>query len=154
MFTIIITFIVAIALMLFPLPDYLLWWRPNLVLMVLIYWTMALPHKIGILSAWFLGIIIDVTMGSVLGVHGISMAIVAYIILMLSNRLRLFPLWQQALTISLMIGLDLVLSLWIQNFISTQSRYGEYWLPIISSVFIWPIVLFLLRYIRRTYHVR
>ncbi|MCP4272468.1 MAG: rod shape-determining protein MreD [Gammaproteobacteria bacterium] len=154
MFTIIITFIIAIALLLFPLPDYLLWWRPNLALMVLIYWIMALPHKIGIFSAWFLGIITDVTLGSVLGVHGISMAIIAYVIFMLSNRLRLFPLWQQALTVSLMIGLDLVLSLWIQNFISTQPRYGEYWSPIISSIFIWPLVLFLLRYVRRTFHVR
>jgi len=154
MLTIIITFIIAIALLLFPLPDYLIWWRPNLVLMVLIYWVMALPHKIGILSAWILGIITDVTLGSVLGVHGISMAIVAYLIFVLSNRLRLFPLWQQALTISLMVGLDLVLSLWIQNFISTQPRYGEYWLPIISSIFIWPLVLFALRYVRRTFHIR
>ncbi len=154
MFTIIMSFIVAIALILFPLPDYLIWWRPNLVLMTLIYWTMALPHKIGIFSGWFLGIITDVSLGSVLGVHGVSMAVIAYIILVLSNRIRLFPLWQQALTVSLMVGLDLVLSLWIQNFISAQPRHGEYWLPIISSIFIWPLLLSLLRHIRRSFHVR
>ncbi len=154
MFTIIVTFIVAIALMLFPLPEYLLWWRPNLVLMILIYWTMALPHKIGILTGWFLGIITDVTLGFVLGVHGLAMAAIAYIVMVLSHRLRLFPLWQQALTVSLMIGLDLVLSLWIQNFISTQQRFNEYWLPIISSIFIWPLVLFLMRSVRRNFHVR
>ncbi len=154
MFTIIVSFIIAIALLLFPLPDYLLWWRPNLVLMTLIYWTMTLPHKIGIFSGWFLGIITDVSLGSILGVHGVSMAVIAYIILVLSNRIRLFPLWQQALTISLMVGLDLVLSLWIQKFISTQPRYGEYWLPIFSSIFIWPLMLSLLHYVRRNFHVR
>ena len=154
MFTIIISFIVAIILMLFPLPDFLIWWRPSWVLMALIYWTMALPHRIGVLTGWMLGIITDVALGSVLGVHGLSMAIIAYLILLLNNRLRLFPLWKQSFIIGLMVGLDLVLSLWVQNFISTQPRHAVYWLPIISSTFFWPWLFILLRDIRRNFHVR
>ena len=154
MFTVIISFIVAIILMLFPLPDFLIWWRPSWVLMALIYWTMALPHRIGILTGWMLGIITDVALGSVLGVHGLSMAIIAYLILLLNNRLRLFPLWKQSFIIGLMVGLDLVLSLWVQNFISTQPRHAVYWLPIISSTFFWPWLFILLRDIRRNFHVR
>jgi len=63
-------------------------------------------------------------------------------------------IWQQALTVSLMVGLDLVLSLWIQNFILTQQKHGEYWFSIISSILIWPVVLFTLRHVRRSFHVR
>ena len=154
MSTIILSFIVALILLLFPLPDYLVWWRPNWLLMVLIYWTMALPHRIGILTAWFLGIMTDVALGSVLGVHGLSMAVIAYLILVLNRRLRLFPLWKQSFIVGLMVGLDLVISLWLQNFISTQPRHAMYWMPILSSTFFWPWLFILLRDVRRSFHVR
>ena len=122
--------------------------------MVLIYWTMALPHRIGILTAWFLGIMTDVALGSVLGVHGLSMAVIAYLILVLNRRLRLFPLWKQSFIVGLMVGLDLVISLWLQNFISTQPRHAMYWMPILSSTFFWPWLFILLRDVRRSFHVR
>ena len=154
MFIIVISFMVAIGLLLFPLPDFLIWWRPNWVLMVVIYWTLALPHRIGIFAAWVLGIITDVALSSVLGVHGLTMAIVAYLILLLNKRLRLFPLWKQSIIVGLMVGLDLVLSLWLQNFISTQPRHAMYWLPIISSIFFWPWIFILLRDIRRKFQIR
>ena len=153
-YMIVLSFIVAILLTLLPLPDALVWWRPNWILMVLIYWIMALPHRIGIIAGWFLGLITDLAFDAVLGVHAMSVAIIAYLILILTNRLRLFPLWKQALIVGLMVGLDLVLSLWIQNFISTQPRHLMYWLPIISSTFFWPWVFLLLRDIRRNFNVR
>jgi len=152
--TIIFSFVIAIILLLFPLPDYLVWWRPNWLLMTLIYWTMALPHKIGILTGWILGLITDVALGSVLGVHGLSMAIIAYLIFLLNKRLRLFPIWKQSFVVGLMVGLDLVISLWLQNFISSHPRDGMYWLPIISSAFFWPWLFILLRDIRRNFHVK
>ena len=96
----------------------------------------------------------DVALGSVLGVHGLSMAVITYLILILNRRLRLFPLWKQSFIIGLMVGLDLVITLWLQNFISTQPRHTMYWLPIISSTFIWPWLFILLRDIRRSFHVR
>jgi len=151
---IVISFLIAAVLMLFPLPDFLIWWRPNWLLMVLIYWIMALPHRIGIIVAWLLGILTDVALGSVLGVHGLSLAVIAYLILMLTKRLRLFPLWKQSAIVGLMVGLDLVLSLWIQNFISTQPRHAMYWLPILSSTFFWPWIFLLLRDLRRNFNVR
>ena len=153
MFIVIISFVIALGLLLFPLPDFLVWWRPNWVLMVLIYWTMAIPHRVGIITGWSLGIITDVALSSVLGVHGLSMAIIAYVILIINNRLRLFPFWKQAFIVGLMVGLDLVVSLWIQNFISTQPRNATYWLPIFSSIFFWPWLFILLRDIRRHFLV-
>jgi len=135
---VIVTFIIAMIMMLLPLPDFLVWWRPNWLLMVLIYWTMALPHRVGILTGWSVGLMTDVALGSVLGVHGLTMAVIAYLIILLTNRLRLFPLWKQSAIIALMVGLDLVMNLWIQNFISMRAHESMYWLPIISSAFFWP----------------
>jgi len=154
LFVVILTFIIAMIMMLLPLPDFLVWWRPNWLLMVLIYWTMAIPHRIGIFTGWVVGLMTDVALGSSLGVHGLTMAVIAYLILLLTNRLRLFPLWKQSAIIALMVGLDLVMNLWLQNFISMRARESMYWLPIISSAFFWPWIFLILRDLRRHLNVR
>jgi len=153
-YVIIISFVIATIMMLFPFPDFLVWWRPNWLLMVLIYWTIALPHRIGIIVGWSLGIVSDVALDSVLGIHGLSFAFIAYLILIMTNRLRLFPLWKQSAIVALMVGFDLVISLWIQSFIVTQPKFASYWLPIISSAFLWPWLFLLLRDVRRNFNVR
>ena len=153
-YIIFISFLIAIVLMIFPLPDFLVWWRPSWLLMVVIYWTIALPHRVGIVAAWLLGIIADVALSSVLGIHGLTFALISYLILVMTNRLRLFPLWKQSAIVGLMVGFDLVLNLWIQNFFETQPKHGAYWLPIITSTLVWPWLFILLRDLRRNFNVR
>lgn len=113
-----------------------------------------MPHRIGIIAGWALGLLMDVTIGSVLGLHGFSYAIITYLIIVLAPRMRLFLLWQQSVIIGLMVGFDLVLSLWIQNFMDPIPRQATYWLPMISSTVIWPLVFILLRWVRRHFNVR
>ncbi|MBT8448431.1 MAG: rod shape-determining protein MreD, partial [Gammaproteobacteria bacterium] len=47
-FTLITTVIIGLFLEIIPLPDMLEWWRPSWLLMTVIYWTMALPTRVGI----------------------------------------------------------------------------------------------------------
>ena len=148
------TFIIGMFLEILPLPEMLEWWRPSFLLMTVIYWTMALPTRIGIIWAWIAGLIMDVSLGTYLGVHGSTFAISAYIVLSLTNRLRLFTLWQQSLFVALLVGFDLVVSLWIENFIEYRYRPGSYWLPMISSALIWPVSFISLRHIRRTFRIQ
>ena len=148
------TIIFGLILQIYPLPESLEWWRPSWLLLTMIYWIMAIPNRVGIVSAWIVGLILDVSMGNHLGIHGATFAICAYIVFSLNKRLRLFTLWQQSLLVGLLVGFDLVVSLWIENFIEYRLRSGEYWFPIISSTLIWPISFILLRHIRRSFHIR
>ena len=149
-----ITVLVGLSLQIFPLPDSLEWWRPSLLLMTMIYWVMALPNRVGIVTCWVIGLVLDVSLGNHLGIHGATFAICAYIVLSLNKRLRLFTLLQQSVFIALLVGFDLVISLWIENFIDYRVRSAAYWLPILSSALVWPISFILLRHIRRSYHIR
>ena len=49
----------------FVFPESILQWKPLLTLLVLIYWNMALPDKVGILEALFFGLIMDLLNGSI-----------------------------------------------------------------------------------------
>ena len=53
--------------------------RPDWVVMVLIYWIIALPHRVGIVTAWGTGLIVDVLLGSLLGQHALAYIVIAYV---------------------------------------------------------------------------
>ncbi len=153
-FALLLTIIFALVLEIYPLPESLQWWRPSWLLMTMIYWVMALPNRVGIVSAWLMGLTLDVSLGNPLGIHGATFAICAYIVFSLNKRLRLFTLWQQSLFVALLVGFDLVLSLWIENFIDFRQRAAAYWFPIISSMLVWPLSFILLRHVRRSFQIR
>ncbi len=52
---IVASFLAASLLLVMPLPNWLEYYRPEWMALVVIYWAMALPHKIGLASAWALG---------------------------------------------------------------------------------------------------
>jgi rod shape-determining protein MreD len=51
-----VTLIIAMCLRIVPLPESLALLNPDWVLLVLIYWSLAIPERVGISYAWFFGI--------------------------------------------------------------------------------------------------
>jgi rod shape-determining protein MreD len=146
---IVITIIIAMLLMLVPLPDNLRFARPEWVLMTLIYWAMALPQRVGVGYAWCVGLLIDVLMGGSLGIEAFSYAFVIYLILRFHLQLRQYPLWQQALSI-----MTFVLVVNIPSVVMTSNFTSWYvLLPAVTTTILWPIVYAFLRAVRRTFNV-
>ncbi len=143
------TIIVAMLLMMFPMPDSWRALRPEWLLLTLMYWAMALPHRVGVGFAWVVGLLMDVLTGGALGVLAFSYALVIYMILHFHLQLRQFPVWQQALSLMAMI-----LIVQIVNVVVSPSLAGWHvWLPAISSTILWPLFYIFLRSIRRSFHV-
>ncbi len=72
--------------------------------MVLIYWALALPHRTNVGTAWVAGLLLDVLLGSTLGVRAMAMAITTYLAAFQFQKIRNFSLWQQALIIGCLAG--------------------------------------------------
>ena len=83
-----------------------------------------------------------------------TLAIVAYLALRLHQRIRLFPLWQQSVSVLLLITLHLMLVLWIKGAVGQSTETWAYWLPALTSMLLWPPVYIVLRGLRRSYRVR
>ena len=152
-----LTFVVAMVLAIVPLPDSvpveLGYLRPEWVVLALIYWVIALPHRVGILVAWSVGLIVDVLLGSLLGQHGIAFIIVAYIASSLYQRLRMFSLWQQSMIVFAIVGLNQLINFWIESIVGIGDWNLWYLLASVVSALLWPSVFFLLRYLRRQFNV-
>lgn len=151
---IVFTFFVAILLMIMPLPEWAQPLRPHWVAMVLVYWCLALPSRVGILSAWSVGLLLDILNGTLLGEQALALSLVAYITLWLHKRIRVKPLLQQALTLFLILLLAHHFPLlWVQGISGQSIESWTYWITPFSSALLWPVVFLLLRYVRRKFRV-
>lgn len=154
MWIIALSLVIALMLTALPLPEWAVNWRPAWVAMVLIYWCMALPERVGIGVSWMLGLLLDVQQGTVLGQHALGLAIVAYITIKSHQRLRVYPLFQQALVVCGYILLFQFIVLWIKGMLGIPPRHWSYWMPAFSSMLLWPWIFIVLRDVRRKFKIQ
>jgi rod shape-determining protein MreD len=150
---ILLSFLTAYVLAVLPLPQWALWARPEWVALTLIYWTIALPYRVGMVTGLLLGVGLDVLEGAVLGQNAFALVVVALLSLMLYQRLRVYSLSQQAGVVFVLIGVNQLVCQWVQNLEGAGARSLLFLLPAFSSALLWPVVLHVLRGLRRYYRV-
>ena len=140
----------AYLLAIFPLPGWSLNWRPEWVLLVVFYWTMALPYRIGLGVSWLAGILLDVIEGGTLGVNALMLMLVAYIALSTHQRLRMYTPIQQSGVVFLVSLFALMLTHWLEVLTGLIVATGpSYLLAALTSAAIWPGLFSLLHSVRR-----
>jgi len=148
---IIISFAVAMLMNVMPLPESINLFKPDWVALVLVYWVMAMPDRIGVLVGWVVGLLVDVLYGTLFGIHAMSFALVAYLIQMIFHRLRLFPRWKQSINIAVVIGIHMLLGLILRGFVQPVASNYVYWLPLLGTMLFWPWVFIVMRDVRRKF---
>ena len=139
----------AMGLRILPLPMPWSLLNPDWIALFLIYWTLALPERVGLGTAWLAGLFTDVLTGRMLGQHALAYSVIAYFGLRDYRRIRLYPLPQQALWVWMFLAIGQVLVFWTQNVKGLDTQSWVYWLPIFSGALAWPLVLMMLRRLRR-----
>lgn len=150
---ILVTLVIGMVLAVVPLPQGIPaeigFIRPDWVALILVYWVIALPHRVGMLSAWVTGVAMDVLLGSLIGQHALSYVIIAYIASNLYQRLRMFSVWQQALVVFALLGLNQLVNFWVESIAGLSDWSMWYLLPALSGALLWPWTFLLLRGLRR-----
>ncbi|PMP31482.1 rod shape-determining protein MreD [Vibrio splendidus] len=148
------SFLVALILQTIPWPGSLDLFRPSWLLLVTCYWVLALPHRVNVGSALILGLLWDLLIGSTLGIRGIMMAIVMYIIAMNFLVIRNMALWQQAMIIAALTVLFEVL-IFFGEYLIQDVVFNplSLWSALINCI-LWPWMFLLMRRVRRHWHVR
>jgi rod shape-determining protein MreD len=113
----------------------------------------ALPQRVGIGMAWLTGLVLDLVEGTPLGENALALAVIAYLALILYQRLRMYAAWQQAGVIFVLIGINQLLCHWVQTMTARVVPTLMFLLPALVSALLWPSLLLLLRHIRRRYRV-
>lgn len=151
---ILLTFVIALMANIMPLPIAVDAFRPDWVLVVILYWCLALPNRVNVGTAWFFGLLLDILLGSVLGIHAAAMALTVYIIAGNFQKIRNFSVWQQALIMGVLSALYHLLVFWFQRFLTDVIFLPHYLYPVLTTVILWPWAFLLLRKIRRHFKIK
>ena len=143
-----ISIIVALMLMILPLPDRLEPFRPDWVALTLIYWAMMLPRTWSVGSAWIVGIVLDVAQGTILGQHALALSVIVFVTVRFHLLMRVFPMQQLTATIFALLALYQFLLFWINGVAGIDVGLVHYWAPVIVGTILWPVVTILLSGIR------
>ena len=150
--TISIFFALVMALM--PLPISFEPYRPDWVLMVLMYWSLAVPHRLNIGTAWVVGLLIDLASGSPLGVNSLTYSVCIFITASNFQKIRNFSLWQQSILIALFLTLYHLMQFWLNHFLMGVYFSPHYMWPVLTGMLCWWWIFLILRKYRRHFRIR
>ncbi|MCC5855845.1 MAG: rod shape-determining protein MreD [Idiomarina sp.] len=147
------TLIIGLVLAMMPMSVGVAVWRPDWPLLILIYWIIALPHRISIGIAFLLGVAVDILLGSTFGIHAGAYALVAYTAARHYQRVRNFSLLHQALLVMVLVLVERSLVYIIEYYLHNAPLMYRYFWPALSSALVWPWLFLILRKIRRRFQM-
>ncbi|MCG8489505.1 MAG: rod shape-determining protein MreD [Chromatiales bacterium] len=148
-----LSLLAGFILTIMPLPEWANTFRPQWVALILIYWCMTLPERIGVGVGWTTGFLLDVLTGTLLGQHALGFSVVAYLMLRLHQRVRVIPLRQQVFTIFILLLVERLLALWSTGAASYPTPSLWYWVTPIVSTLLWPWIYIILRDISHRFNL-
>ena len=137
-----LTVVVALLFNLLPWRD--LTGVPDLVALVIAFWCVHQPRKMGIGAAWFVGLVMDAGNGALLGQHAFAYAFLAFGAITLHRRILWFSLWQQAAHILVLLLASQALMLGVRMIAGGAFPGFLYFASSLIAAALWPIATFLL----------
>ncbi len=127
----------------------LLPWRdlvglPDMVALVLTFWCVHQPRKMGIGMAWFVGLVMDAGNGALLGQHAFAYAFLAFAATSLHRRILWFSLWRQAAHVLMLLLASQLLMLAVRVVAGGVFPGLTYFAGSFIAAALWPTVTFLL----------
>lgn len=91
------TLIVAMTAMMLPVGR--VPWLPDLLAVVLVFWSVHQPLRIGVIAAFMFGLALDVHQASLLGQHALAYTTLSYFAITIHRRLLWFTVPSQAIQV-------------------------------------------------------
>lgn len=142
------TLVVGLMLSIMPLPDPVATYRPDWLALLAIFWAMQLPRTWSVGSAWIVGMILDVSYGTLLGQHALALCAIVFITVRFHLLMRVFPLLQLTATVFALLALYQFLLFWVNGVAGFSATAASYWGPVITGTLIWPFLYMFLSGIR------
>jgi rod shape-determining protein MreD len=124
------------------------WWlaaRPDFVALILLFWCIEQPRRIGFVAAWFLGLLMDVADASLLGQHALAYSILAYAGIALHRRVQRFSVTPQVLHVIPLLLLNDAIVLVVRLLAGGDFPGYLYFAGSVVGGVLWPALAILLK---------
>ncbi len=119
-------------------------WLPDILALVLVFWAVHQPRRVGIGAGFALGLLVDVQQGALLGQHALAYTLLAFFAVALHRRLQWFSLPQQALQVLPLFVSAQVLQFVVRMMASAAFPGWAFFLAPVLQAVLWPVVSWLL----------
>ena len=151
MLIILLTLVIGLMLTLMMLP--LGYIAPEWILLINIYWALALPSNTKMILAFVSGFFVDIILGHPLGISSLSYVIFIYIILSLYNSLRYMTVPQQVIVLFFLLIVKQHFYIWTFYMFGLDIDYQTLIISTLTTAVLWPFIYFSLRFARRKWIV-
>ncbi len=142
---IIFTFVAALLINMLPWSGWWLAIKPDFVALVVLYWCIQQPRKVGFASAWLLGLIMDVAEGSLFGQHALAYSVLAFAGIVLHRRVLMFTLRDQVLHVLVLLLLNDAMVLAVRMLAGAGFPGFSYFIGSLTAAALWPALCFLFK---------
>lgn len=137
-----VTIVVAWLLSLLP-------WRawegsPDILLLVIAFWCVHEPRRVGLVAAFCFGLLMDVHDVSVLGTHALSYTLVAYGAVALHRRLLHFDLLSQAIHMLPVFFVAQLVQQIVSAWLAGRWSGWEWGIGVLLTTVCWPLIGYVL----------
>jgi rod shape-determining protein MreD len=115
-------------------------WLPDVLAIVVVFWTVHQPRRVGLVIAFFLGLALDVHESALLGQNALSYVLLSSMAIAVQRRLLWFPLSEQALQILPLFVIASVVE-WLTRLIAQDAwpHWSQLFAPFMQAA-MWPLV--------------
>lgn len=128
------------------LPDWVGWLRPAWVPLVLFFWIVERPHRMGLISVWAFGLLLDVVLSEPLGLNGFVLTVMAVLGLSAYERLRMINVFQQAAALLLLVLAAESSKAVVVSLAQGTPLSGQFLAAAAVTALLWPLVVGPLRW--------
>ena len=114
-------------------------WMPDLVALVLVFWNVHQPRKVGIGVAFIVGLLVDVHASSLLGERALTYSLLSFGAISLHRRVLWFGPIGQMLHVLMLMFLALVISLLVRIALGAAAPPWTIWIQPLASSLLWPL---------------
>jgi rod shape-determining protein MreD len=117
---------------------------PDFVALVLVFWGIHQPRKVGIGIAFFMGLLMDVHDATLLGENALAYTLLSYFAIMIHRRVLWFPVMTQALHVFPLLLMTQAIQVLVRFIVSGRFPGFVQFIESVVAIVLWPVVTWLL----------
>ena len=117
---------------------------PDFVALVLVFWNVHQPRRVGMGAAFLMGLFMDVHSATRLGENALAYTLLSYGAIMLHRRVVAFPVLVQALQVMPLFLVAQVVVLLVRLVIGAPFPGWPFFLESVTTALLWPLATWLL----------
>lgn len=139
------TLLVAVMFNLVSLPDLISQVKPDFVALIIVYWSLHSPYRLGYIVVWLLGLVMDIASGAWFGQHALAYTLLLYLSTVFQRRIIMFPLIYQVFHVGTLLLVIQLVTLVLRLMGDEDFPGFLYFLPTLIGALLWPLVITSLR---------